>query len=107
MSFENTSYTYWYSNKTLSANNGAADQTLGASALAAANKVILSPPAAYPAGGSGYPKSGQVNGIPGWQGFQKATGIDVAGAIVGQLVARVKSRRTLAPTGRALAQEME
>ena len=43
----------------------------------------------------------EVNGIPGWEGFQKATGIDVAGAIVGQLVARVQSRRAL------LAQEME
>ena len=43
----------------------------------------------------------EVNGIPGWEGFQKATGIDVAAAIVGQLVARVKSRRAL------LAQEME
>jgi RimK family alpha-L-glutamate ligase len=37
----------------------------------------------------------EVNGIPGWEGFQKATGIDVAGAIVGQLVARTKSRRGL------------
>jgi RimK family alpha-L-glutamate ligase len=37
----------------------------------------------------------EVNGIPGWEGFQKATGIDVAGAIVGQLVARVKARRAL------------
>lgn len=43
----------------------------------------------------------EVNGIPGWEGFQKATGIDVAGAIVGQLVARVMSRRALH------AQEME
>jgi glutathione synthase/RimK-type ligase-like ATP-grasp enzyme len=24
----------------------------------------------------------EVNGIPGWQGLQRATGIDVAGAIV-------------------------
>ena len=37
----------------------------------------------------------EVNGIPGWEGFQKATGIDVAGAIVGQLVARVTARRAL------------
>ena len=37
----------------------------------------------------------EVNGIPGWEGFQTATGIDVAGAIVGQLVARVKARRAL------------
>ena len=29
---------------------------------------------------------------PGWEGFQRATGIDVAGAIVGQLVARVQTR---------------
>ena len=35
----------------------------------------------------------EVNGIPGWEGFQRATGIDVAGAIVGQLVARVRARR--------------
>jgi RimK family alpha-L-glutamate ligase len=35
----------------------------------------------------------EVNGIPGWEGFQQATGTDVAGAIVGQLVARIKARR--------------
>ena len=35
----------------------------------------------------------EVNGIPGWEGFQKATGIDVAGAIVGCLVARVTAHR--------------
>ena len=28
----------------------------------------------------------EVNGIPGWQGLQEATGVDVAGAIVDQLV---------------------
>ncbi len=43
----------------------------------------------------------EVNGIPGWEGFQKATGIDVAGAIVGQLVARAKSR------GRLIVEEVE
>jgi RimK family alpha-L-glutamate ligase len=37
----------------------------------------------------------EVNGIPGWEGFQKATGIDVAGAIIGQLIARVSARRRL------------
>ena len=37
----------------------------------------------------------EVNGIPGWEGFQKATRIDVAGAIVGQLVARVRAGRAL------------
>jgi glutathione synthase/RimK-type ligase-like ATP-grasp enzyme len=28
----------------------------------------------------------EVNGIPGWEGLQQATGIDVAGAIVEQLL---------------------
>jgi RimK family alpha-L-glutamate ligase len=31
----------------------------------------------------------EVNGIPGWQGLQRATGVDVAGAIVGHLMDRV------------------
>jgi RimK family alpha-L-glutamate ligase len=35
----------------------------------------------------------EVNGIPGWEGLQRATGIDVAGAIVDHLVARVHGRR--------------
>ena len=34
----------------------------------------------------------EVNGIPGWEGLQKATGIDVAGAIVDQLVRRATVR---------------
>jgi RimK family alpha-L-glutamate ligase len=38
----------------------------------------------------------EVNGIPGWQGLQQATGIDVAGAIVEHLVTRV--RADLAPS---------
>ena len=29
----------------------------------------------------------EVNGIPGWEGLQGATGIDVAGAVVDHLVA--------------------
>jgi RimK family alpha-L-glutamate ligase len=33
----------------------------------------------------------EVNGIPGWQGLAQATGIDVAGAIVEHLVARVRA----------------
>jgi RimK family alpha-L-glutamate ligase len=37
----------------------------------------------------------EVNGIPGWEGFQKATGIDVAGAIVGRLIAKVVARRAM------------
>jgi RimK family alpha-L-glutamate ligase len=32
----------------------------------------------------------EVNGIPGWQGLQEATGVDVAGAIVDHLVLRPK-----------------
>jgi RimK family alpha-L-glutamate ligase len=32
----------------------------------------------------------EVNGIPGWQGLQEATGIDVAGALVDHVVARVR-----------------
>jgi iron complex outermembrane receptor protein len=71
---ENTVYSYFYSNQTLSANNNAADQTLdptyvGAGFgpnLAAANKVILTPAAAYPIGGSGYAAGLKVNGIPGY-----------------------------------------
>jgi len=38
----------------------------------------------------------EVNGIPGWQGLQRATGIDVAGAIVDHLVERVQSMRSAA-----------
>jgi len=30
----------------------------------------------------------EVNGIPGWQGLQEATGIDVAGALVDHLARR-------------------
>ncbi|HEY3042404.1 MAG TPA: hypothetical protein VGJ39_00160, partial [Vicinamibacterales bacterium] len=33
----------------------------------------------------------EVNGIPGWQGLKQATGIDVAGAIVDHLTARVRA----------------
>ncbi len=35
----------------------------------------------------------EVNAIPGWQGLQHATGLDVAGAIVEHLVDRVTKRR--------------
>lgn len=41
----------------------------------------------------------EVNGIPGWQGLQQATGIDVAGAIVEHLAARVRAGDE--PPGRA------
>ncbi len=33
----------------------------------------------------------EVNGIPGWQGLQTATGLDVAGALVDHLETRVRS----------------
>jgi len=39
----------------------------------------------------------EVNGIPGWRGFQQATGLDVAGVIVDHLVGRVRARD--APAG--------
>ena len=35
----------------------------------------------------------EVNGIPGWQGLQRATGLDVAGAIVDHLLCRVSEAR--------------
>ena len=34
----------------------------------------------------------EVNGIPGWEGLQRATGLDVAGAIVEHVIARLGSR---------------
>ena len=37
----------------------------------------------------------EVNGIPGWQGLQQATGLDVAGAIVEQVEARVRTSDTV------------
>ncbi len=42
----------------------------------------------------------EVNGIPGWQGLKQATGIDVAGAIVDYLTARVRAGNVAA--GRAV-----
>jgi RimK family alpha-L-glutamate ligase len=36
----------------------------------------------------------EVNGVPGWQGLQMATGIDVAGAVVDFLIERVRARGT-------------
>jgi RimK family alpha-L-glutamate ligase len=46
----------------------------------------------------------EVNGIPGWEGLQRATGLDVAAAIVAQVEARVEMRVGVAaaePAGRA------
>jgi RimK family alpha-L-glutamate ligase len=36
----------------------------------------------------------EVNGIPGWQGLQRATGIDVAGAIVEHVLGRIRESRS-------------
>jgi RimK family alpha-L-glutamate ligase len=36
----------------------------------------------------------EVNGIPGWRGLQQSTGVDVAGAIVDHLIARISARST-------------
>ena len=38
----------------------------------------------------------EVNGIPGWQGLQAATGVDVAAAIVEQMETRAAGRRAFA-----------
>jgi len=38
----------------------------------------------------------EVNGIPGWEGLQRATGVDVAGAIVDHAVGRVQTRARVA-----------
>jgi RimK family alpha-L-glutamate ligase len=40
----------------------------------------------------------EVNAIPGWQGLQRATGVDVAGAIVEHLISRVR-HEALNPAG--------
>jgi len=37
----------------------------------------------------------EVNGIPGWEGLQKATGLHVAGAIVEHVIARLGSRHAI------------
>jgi len=39
----------------------------------------------------------EVNGIPGWKGPQRATGLDVAGAIVEHAVAGVSHGKRAAP----------
>jgi len=43
----------------------------------------------------------EVNGIPGWEGLQKATGLDVAGAIIDHVIACVGSRRSIAASAGA------
>jgi RimK family alpha-L-glutamate ligase len=44
----------------------------------------------------------EVNGIPGWQGLQRATGCDVAGAIVDHLALRIERRAAPAASAEAL-----
>jgi RimK family alpha-L-glutamate ligase len=39
----------------------------------------------------------EVNGIPGWEGLQSATGVDVAGAIVEHVTTRVRSKAVSRP----------
>jgi RimK family alpha-L-glutamate ligase len=39
----------------------------------------------------------EVNGIPGWEGLQQATGLDVAGAVVAHLETRVRAHRGTLP----------
>ena len=80
LKLENTVYSYFYDNNTYSANNNAADPSLnltynnapitGTSPLTTANTVTTfannTPTAKYPAAGSGYSKSLQTAGIPGY-----------------------------------------
>ncbi|MDR3511421.1 MAG: TonB-dependent receptor [Caulobacteraceae bacterium] len=63
-SAENTSYTYWYTNSTMSGNATQNDATVGAAALAKADVVVLTPQATYPQGGKGYTDT--VYGLPGY-----------------------------------------
>lgn len=44
--------------------------------------------------GDGDPFVLEVNGIPGWEGLQAATGIDVAGALVDQLMVKIRAQRS-------------
>ena len=69
LKLNNTTYEYFYTNRTISAANNAADGSLSASALAAANMVYPTAPSAYPAGGSNYPAAGKITGIPGYLKF--------------------------------------
>ena len=48
----------------------------------------------------------EVNGIPGWQGLQAATGVDVAGAVVQQLETRVAAGRDLVAEHACLAEAL-
>lgn len=62
LTFDNTTYSFWYSNRTLSANNQDWSLPYGATG---GYTVALSPPAAYPANGKADSK-GLVAGLPGY-----------------------------------------
>ncbi|MDB5431768.1 MAG: hypothetical protein JWP35_2884 [Caulobacter sp.] len=60
---ENTIYSFWYSNKTLSSNDSTQDSTVGVGL----QTVILTPLATYPIPGKGYSTAGiATTGIPGY-----------------------------------------
>ena len=42
----------------------------------------------------------EVNGIPGWRGLRRATGLDVAGAIVDHVIRRVHTASALSAESR-------
>jgi len=47
----------------------------------------------------------EVNGIPGWEGLQKATGLDVAGAIVEHVIGRLGSRHAIGQSAGSTARD--
>ncbi len=71
LNLQDTGYSYAYNNQTFAANNTLNDQTISATALAAANVVTLNPPAAYPAAGKAYSSKYQTYGIPGYNKLNK------------------------------------
>jgi RimK family alpha-L-glutamate ligase len=58
--------------------------------------VDLLPQASWtnPTGAGDQPFVLEVNGIPGWEGLQTATGVDVAGGIVEHLLTKIRSGRS-------------
>ena len=73
LSVENTLYSYWYTNKTLSANDNGADATAPAN-VTKQKLVFLTPAATYPIGGKGYTVSSA-----GLQGYLKRNEYRVSG----------------------------
>jgi len=66
LTVEDTVYSYWYTNKTIAANNNNADATINTvanpNAQAQANVVVINQPAVYPAAGKSY-VSGAAKGV--------------------------------------------